>query len=171
MSTGQIALRLVVQPASRSRIGVRLWPPIVGILSSESTANTTNMLSQIIAVATIIDERSGRAYHTQEGNYSDSPHPLGENTPNGIVDSQQNIAYVHFPYLIIRTPGRYIIRVSLAQRMSTPNNGAYEYISTVDSRAVIVSEGAGDLSNPTHDEQVWLRVIQEDGQNLPGPPT
>lgn len=149
MSTGQIALRLVVQPSGRSRAGVRLWPPVVGVLSSEDTTNATTMLSQIIAVATIIDERSGRAYHTQEGTYSDSPHPLGEDTSNGTAYTQQNIAYVHFPYLIIHTPGRYIIRVSLAQRTYTPNNGAYEYISSADSQAVTVSERSGAVTNPS----------------------
>ncbi|RFU31561.1 hypothetical protein B7463_g4778, partial [Scytalidium lignicola] len=162
MSTGPIALRLVVQPSWNSHVGVRLWPPVVGVLSSGST-DTTNILSQIFAVATIIEERSGRAYRTREGYYSDSPHPLADDALNGIAASQRNVAYIHFPYLIISTPGRYIIRVSLAQRTMAPNNGAYEYISTVDSRTVTVTQGTGEISNPTPDEEAWLRVVQEDG--------
>ncbi|KAH8805524.1 hypothetical protein F5884DRAFT_680763 [Xylogone sp. PMI_703] len=163
MSTGHIVLRLVVQPSANSHIGVRLWPPVVGILSSGSSTDTTHILSQIFAVATIIDESSGRAYRTLEGTYSDSPHPLGDDALNGIAQRQRNVAYVYFPNLIISTPGRYIIRVSLAQRTDTPNNGAYEYISTVDTRAVTVTQGAGEIFNPTPEEEAWLRVIQEDG--------
>ncbi|KAH8800360.1 hypothetical protein F5884DRAFT_891272 [Xylogone sp. PMI_703] len=171
MSTEPIALRLVVQPSSKSRAGVRLWPPVVGIFNTDmSNTSMRNILSHIIAVATVIDERSGRAYPTRERSYNDSPHLLGEDTFNGISESHQshqNVVYVHFPYLVINTPGRYIIRVSLAQRMYTPSDGVYEYVNSVDSHTVAVSESSADIPNPTPDEQDWLRVIREDGQHIP----
>ncbi|KAH8798629.1 hypothetical protein F5884DRAFT_138993 [Xylogone sp. PMI_703] len=156
MPTGQMALRLVVQPSSNSYVGVRLWPPLIGILSDSSSSCVINKLSQIIAVVTIIDESSGRAYYPQEGNFSDSPHPLGEDALNITTESQRDVAYIHFPYLIVSTPGRYIIRVSLAQRT---DGGVYEYISSVDSRTVAVSYGRVDVFDPTPEEPKLERLL------------
>ncbi|KAH8799360.1 hypothetical protein F5884DRAFT_869246 [Xylogone sp. PMI_703] len=162
MENGQITLRLVVQPSSNSLTGVRLWPPVIGILSSNNFQTAVNILPQIIAIVTIIDENSGKAYPIQKGIYSDSLHPLEEDTRNSIVKGYQDVAYIHFPYLTVNTPGRYIIRISLAQRIFMLNNSVYEYINTVDSHLITVSECSTDIYNPTPDEQSWLRTIDGD---------
>jgi hypothetical protein len=179
-------LRLAVQPPPHANPGVPLYPPLVARLSSERSIYAE--LSQIWAAVTLI-HYSGDVSHDQlGGSVADSAHPLPEGGP-GTNDArgERDRAYFYFPGLVINEPGRYRIRVSL-MRMDYPPDGLTEgvvrVLETADSRSIAVDDGNVNYSRPSKQpqlcvvqvltipdsrERAFLRVLKDDGQDIPSP--
>lgn len=158
-------LKLAIQPPPHANPGVPLYPPLAARLSSETSIFT--QLSQTWAVATLIDYGSGEILHDQlGGKVADSAHPLPE-SGIGTNDSsrERDRAYFYFPDLVIGEPGRYRIRVSLMQMERSPDGSTEDVVrvlETADSRGIKVDHGAISRC-----ERAFLRVLQEDGQDVP----
>jgi hypothetical protein len=180
-------LRVAVQPPPHAHPNEPLYPPLVARLSSETTI--VSELSQTWAVATLI-RHSGEVLHDQlGGKVVDSAHPLPEAAlgTNG-TSVERDRAYFYFSGLAISEPGRYRVRVSLMQMDYSPHGsgeGTVRVLETIDSRSITVDDDALTNSRPstwlqhimvTHllitpdsRERAFLRVLRDDGQEIPSP--
>ncbi|RDL30115.1 Uncharacterized protein BP5553_10393 [Venustampulla echinocandica] len=160
-------LALAIQPPVRARPGVALYPPVAARLSSQ--ADIIGQLSQIWAVATLVDRQSGEIDDDKlDGRVSDSAHPLAQDTQRSSV-AVEDRAYFCFPDLIIHKPGRYRIRVNLMQMDYSSNSfpdGIARVIEYVDSHSISVEHGATDCSKPNAQERAFLRLLKHDGQRI-----
>jgi hypothetical protein len=179
-------LRIAVQPPPHANPNAPFYPPLVAHLSSDTSIFAE--LSQTWAVATLI-HYSGEVLHDQlGGKVADSAHPLPEGGPGpSNAGPERERAYFYFPGLAINEPGRYRIRVSLMQMDYPPDGlteGVVRVLETVDSRSITVDDGAINHSRPSkwlqHNviqvlkisdsrERAFLRVLREDGQDIPSP--
>ncbi|KAE9367614.1 hypothetical protein N431DRAFT_486677 [Stipitochalara longipes BDJ] len=164
-------LRIAVQPPPHAHPNEPLYPPLVARLSSEATIFSE--LSQTWAVATLV-HYSGEVLHNQlGGKVVDSAHPLPEGGPGTNGESaERDRAYFYFSGLVISEPGRYLVRVSLMQMDYSPDGlteGIVRVLETVDSRSITVDNGAMTHSRPNSRERAFLRVLREDGQDIPSP--
>lgn len=182
---------LAVQPPPQTRPGVVLYPPIVARLSSD--ASIFEELSQIWAVASLISPNGESLDQQLGGRVADSAHPMAGNGVNGRGGSQGAItdrAYFYFPNLIIHTPGRYRVRVTL-MRMNNPRGSSSEddvrYDEHVDSHSIVVEDGAFTHARASEferspvvscsvlivsdsRERAFLRMLRDDGQEVPSSP-
>jgi hypothetical protein len=144
-------LKIAVQPPPHASPGVPLYPPLAARLSSETSVFTE--LSQIWAVATLINDFDEILHDQLGGKVADSAHPLPESGTGTNGSSQQrDRAYFYFPGLVIGEPGRYRVRVSLMQ-MERSQDGLTEdvvrVLETVDSRSINVDHGVTSRSRPS----------------------
>ncbi len=146
-------LGLAVQPPSRTRPGVALYPPLAARISSETSAYEE--LSQTWAVATLL-HTSGEILDDQlGGRVADSAHPLPESTHTSSSSSssaKKDRAYFYFPDLVINEPGRYRVRVSLMQMdysCDEAPEGVVRVREYVDSRSITVEERSDISSRPS----------------------
>jgi hypothetical protein len=140
-------LRLAVQPPSRARPGVALYPPVAARLSSETSIYEE--LSQTWVVTTLIRHSGEVIYEQLGGKVADSAHPLPENSHgNGSSGNRsKDRAYFYFPDLTIHEPGRYRIRMSLMKMdysCDTSPGGVVRVCEEVDSRSIVVEDVAPD---------------------------
>jgi len=142
-------LGLAVQPPSRVRPGMTLYPPIAARLSSETSV--FEELSQKWAVVMLI-RSSGEVVHNKlSGKIADSAHPLPESRADSGAVQWFDRAYFYFPDLKIEEPGRYKIRISLMQMdYSTESSpqGAAVVCEEVDSRSIVVDDRAPSPTSP-----------------------
>lgn len=117
-------------------------------------------LSQLWALATLVDSNGQVIGGQLSGRTADSAHPMNSSsTHSNGRSSMRDQAYFYFPDLAINTPGRYRVRVTL-MRMSydheSPENGgiavAEDYI---DSRSIIVEEGEIQPSRPSESTKIF----------------
>ncbi|CZR61446.1 uncharacterized protein PAC_11342 [Phialocephala subalpina] len=169
-------LGLAVQPPPQARAGVALYPPIAARISSETSI--FEELSQIWAVATLVHYTGEVLYDQLGGRVADSAHPLPESTHGSSSSSsgsssEKNRAYFYFPDLVVPSPGRYCIRVSLMQ-MDYSSDASPEGVVVVreyvDSLWIDVEDRETATSRPSGRERAFLRVLKNDGQQVPSAP-
>ncbi|KAE8447909.1 hypothetical protein EG329_009981 [Mollisiaceae sp. DMI_Dod_QoI] len=165
-------LGFAVQPPQQARAGVALYPPIAARLRSETSI--FEELSQIWAVATLVHHTGEVLYDQLGGRVADSAHPLPESSSSSSSSSsEKDRAYFYFPDLVIPEPGRYRVRVSLMQ-MDYSNEAAPEGVVVVreyvDSRSIVVEDTPTRAARPSHHERAFLRVLKNDGQEIPSAP-
>lgn len=178
---------LAVQPPAQTKSGATLYPPIVARLSSDT--NIFEELSQIWAVVSLISLSGEVLHETLEGKVADSAHPMAESGHGSAPGGMKDRAYFYFPDLVIRTPGRYRVRVTL-MRMSYSSESSPEgdvrYDEYIDTHSILVDEGVSNQSRPSEchimcegyrtvlttagsRERRFLRILKEDGQDVPSP--
>ena len=141
---------VAVEPPQMTKPGVALCPPVVARLSSDRVL--FEELSEIWAVASLVSSSGEVLYEQLGGKIADSAHPIG-NTGNGRQEElMKDRAYFYFPDLVINTPGRYRIRVTLMRVSYTPEStaeGDVQYDEYVDTHSVTIEEGATNHSRPS----------------------
>ena len=112
-------------------------------------------LSEIWALATLVDQDGQVVSAELSGRTSDSAHPMSGNSSgnsNG-RSSPRDQAYFCFPDLAINAPGRYRVRITLMRMRydyEIPENEAVVIAEDyVDSRSIIVEEGDDHYSRPS----------------------
>ena len=145
-------LALAVQPSSRVRPGMPLYPPIVARLASET--NMFQELSQIWAVATLLRPSGEVLLDQLGGRIADSAHPMPNTARSHGPSSSRSArdrAYFYFPDLVISEPGRYHIRVSLMQMEYSHESldGVVRVLEYVDSRCITVEDNAPNPARPS----------------------
>jgi hypothetical protein len=119
-------------------------------------------LSQLWALATLVDQNGQVLVEQLSGRTADSAHPMnqgghGNGTSHGHISNGRNglrdQAYFFFPDLAIHTPGRYRVRVTL-MRMNysyeSPDIGGVAVAEDyVDSRSILVEEGNSSPTRPS----------------------
>jgi hypothetical protein len=175
---------LAVQPPSQTRPGVALYPPIVARLSSDTSI--FEELSQIWAMVSLISPSGEVLYEKLEGKVADSAHPIAESGHGGQQGAMRDRAYFYFPDLVIQTPGRYRVRVTLMRvsySFDSSPEGEVRYDDYVDTHFIVVEEGVPNLSRPSESRMIsdlrtvltvtdsrernFLRMLREDGQDVP----
>jgi len=134
-------LGLAVQPPSRTRPGIPLYPPIAVRLSSDTSL--FEELSHQWAVVTLVRSSGEILRDKLSGKLADSAHPLPSSRLGRSVLSHRDRAYFYFPDLRISEPGRYKIRVSLMRMdfsTSASTEGEATVCDEVDSRSIIVED-------------------------------
>jgi len=138
---------LAVQPPQQTKPNVALYPPIVARLSSDTSI--FEELSQIWAVASLVSPSGEVLYEKLGGRVADSAHPI---TENGQRETMQDRAYFYFPDLVIQSPGRYRIRVTLmsvSYSYDSSPEGDVRCDEYVDTRSIVVEEGVSNHSRPS----------------------
>ncbi|TVY82031.1 hypothetical protein LSUE1_G004056 [Lachnellula suecica] len=160
-------LDLAIQPPAQARPGVALYPPLTARLSSES--NIFGELSQIWAGVTLVHHSGEVLYQQLSGKVADSAHPLPE-AGGSSSSAARDRAYFYFPDLVIHEPGQYTIRVTLMQMdysCDTAPDGVVTVREYVDSRSISIDANAPNRSRPNSRERAFLRVLRDDGQQIP----
>jgi len=145
-------LDVTVQPPAQTRPGTTLYPPVAAKLSSET--GMYDELSQMWAVATLVNEDGEAVTEQPGGKTSDSAHPLDTNSTShssGRHSTNRDQAYFYFPDLVIYTPGRYRIRVTLMRlHYSHEHPDGYAIAEDyVDSHSIVVDDGASNNARPS----------------------
>ena len=181
-------LGLAVQPPTQAKSNAVLYPPIVARLSSETSI--FDELSQIWAVVSLTSVSGEILRDKLGGKVADSAHPISETLPNSSEGDMRDRAYFYFPDLVIHEPGRYRVRVTLIKmsynHASAPE-GEVRFDESVDSHSIAVGEEEAStpsrLSKLSTSEQyshanitasrerAFLRVLKDDGQDVPSPPS
>lgn len=134
-------LGLAVHPPPTARPGRSLYPPIAARISSD--INIYKELSQTWAVATLIHYSGERLDDQLGGRVADSAHPLPASVTSCSSSSRRDRAYFYFPDLVINSPGRYKIRISLMQMDYSGteySEGVVRVLEYVDSHSITVEE-------------------------------
>ena len=143
-------LTLAVQPPTQTRPGVALYPPIVACLSSHTSI--FEELSHIWAVASLISSSGEILYEKLEGKVADSAHPIAESGHGSQQEDMRDRAYFYFPDLVIQTPGRYHVRVTLMRVSYSSDSspeGEVRYDDSVDTHSILVDAGVSNHSRPS----------------------
>lgn len=147
-------LDLAVQPPSSAQTGSVLFPPVAARL--RSSTNRYDELSQMWALATLVDQDGHALAEQLSGRTADSAHPMnqvnhghGSNHRNGRRDQ----AYFYFPDLAIHTPGRYRVRVTLMRmdytHASSEEDGTAIAEEYADSRSIVVEDSEVNGTRPS----------------------
>ncbi|KAG0647690.1 hypothetical protein D0Z07_6510 [Hyphodiscus hymeniophilus] len=161
---------IAVQPSQQTKPGIALYPPVVARLSSE--ISIFEELSQVWAVASLMSPSGEVLYERLRGKIADSAHPMAD-AGDGSSNQQRAMkdrAYFYFPDLVIDTPGRYRIRISLMRvthSFESSPEGEVQYDDYVDTHSIVVNEGLSNHSRPSSRERTFLRILEEDGQDIP----
>ncbi|TVY93085.1 hypothetical protein LAWI1_G002396 [Lachnellula willkommii] len=161
-------LDLAIQPPAQARPGVALYPPLTARLSSEY--NIFEELSQVWAAVTLVHHSGEVLYQQLSGKVADSAHPLPEGGGSGSSSAARDRAYFYFPDLVIHEPGQYRVRVTLMQMdysCDAAPDGVVTVREYVDSRSISIENNAPNRSRPNSRERAFLRVLRDDGQQIP----
>jgi hypothetical protein len=147
-------LDLAVQPPEYAQTGSTLFPPVAARL--RSNINRYDELSQMWALATLVDLDGQVVSEQLSGRTADSAHPMiHSNHGHGSNDRSvgRDQAYFYFPDLAIHTPGRYRIRVTL-MRMDysyglSDGEGVAVAEDYIDSRSIAIEDGNVGRTRPS----------------------
>ncbi|KAF7887141.1 uncharacterized protein EAF02_003788 [Botrytis sinoallii] len=160
-------LSIAVQPPARVRPGSILYPPLIVQLSSEH--DLYEHLAGYWTCVSLIHYASGQViYEQMDGKAADSAHPIAQTRSRGVRDQ----AYFFFPDLAIHAPGRYRLRISLMRMDYSPESGpdgAVVCDEQVDTRSITVEETGPNYSRPNSQERAFIRMLRDDGQDVPTP--
>ncbi|KAG9230277.1 hypothetical protein BJ875DRAFT_409205 [Amylocarpus encephaloides] len=156
-----------IQPPSRVRPNVSLYPPVTARLASD--VDIFGELGHIWAVATLIHRDSGETLYEQlGGKLADSAHPLPDNG-RGSSSAMKDRAYFCFPDIVIHHPGRYRVRITLMHvdySCGSSPSGVVTVSEHTDSNTIMVEEGS-PRARPNGQEYAFLRILRDDGQQVP----
>ncbi|KAA8572146.1 hypothetical protein MFRU_018g01410 [Monilinia fructicola] len=160
-------LSIAVQPPARARPGAILYPPLVVQLSSEH--DLYEHLAGYWTCITLIHYSTGQVIYDQmDGKAADSAHPIAQTRSRGVRDQ----AYFFFPDVAIHATGRYRLRISLMRMDYSPESGpdgAVVCDEQVDTRSITVEESGPNYSRPNSQERAFIRMLRDDGQDVPTP--
>ncbi|TEY50774.1 hypothetical protein BOTCAL_0273g00060 [Botryotinia calthae] len=160
-------LSIAVQPPARVRPGSILYPPLIVQLSSEH--DLYEHLAGYWTCVSLIHYATGQVIYEQMcGKAADSAHPIAQTRSRGVRDQ----AYFFFQDLAIHAPGRYRLKIRLIRNDYSPESGQDGAVicdDEVNTRSITVEESGPNYSRPNSQERAFIRMLRDDGQDVPTP--